>query len=662
MITEKTYQNRMPLHENTAGNTMINNDNLLNKALKFHQSGNLRESENLYRKILENDPEHVDTNFLLGTLSLQQGNRDEAATLLKKTIALKPDHVGACNNLGATLQSQRKLSEAVIIYEQIIKLQPEYVEAHINLGNVFQELGRLEDAIGCYKRAISLKPDHAEAHYNLAGTLKNNHKLDEAASSYRRAIEIDPHHADAHNNLGAILQEQDKLNEAIACFVKAISLKPDYAEAHNNLGTTFQELGRLDEAMASYHKAIEIMPDHAEVHNNIGTVFQEQGKLEASIEKYKKAIALAPDHAKAHNNIGAALQEQGKYNEAMAFYRQAITLKPDYAEAHLNRSFILMLMGNLEEGWPEYEWRLRTKDRIPRTFPQPEWDGVPLQGKSVLVHAEQGFGDTIQFVRYLPMIKARGGRVIFECQKTLLRLLKNNMGIDEIVEQSLNYEQLKQFDVHIPLLSLPGIFGIKKDTLSSAAPYIKVDPDLVTQCRSRLSDHGAFNVGIVWTGKTSYKYVYYKRSCSLSDFAPLADIPGLAFYSLQKGPASKEAEKPPHGMKIIKLDDELNDFTDTAALIANMDLVISIDTSVAHLAGAVGKPVWNLLSFAPDWRWFPNRIDSPWYPTMRLFRQTQPNDWNDVFRQVKKALLHKLTTERQRTSAGKPETDGVKKG
>jgi hypothetical protein len=313
----------------------------------------------------------------------------------------------------------------------------------------------------------------------------------------------------------------------------------------------------------------------------------------------------------------------------------------------------LLLTGNFKEGWPEYEWRLYSKDCTSHTFRQPLWDGTLLDGKSILVHAEQGFGDTIQFVRYLSMVQAKGGHVIFECQKNLFRLLKSCTGIDEIIEQRPARTPVAQFDIHVPLLSLPGIFGTSLNTIPSHIPYITVDSTLGTQWKKQLGHDNDFKIGIVWAGNPTHTY-NDNRSCSLSDFAPLADIPDLIFYSLQKGPASAEVNDPPEGMKIINLEDSLIDFADTAAVIANLDLVISVDTAVVHLAGAIDKPVWTLHSYVPDWRWLLNRDDSPWYPGMHLFRQTQLNNWEGVFEQVKKALLYKLNTEVQRIAKPQP--------
>ncbi|MFV1977194.1 MAG: glycosyltransferase family 9 protein, partial [Candidatus Scalindua sp.] len=313
--------------------------------------------------------------------------------------------------------------------------------------------------------------------------------------------------------------------------------------------------------------------------------------------------------------------------------------KPDFALAHVNISFVLLLTENFKQGWQEYEWRLRIKGRTPKTLLKPLWDGSSLNGKSILVYTEQGFGDSIQFVRYLPMVKAQNGRVIVECQQSLCRLLKNCDGIDEIIEKTHNDEAPMQIDVHVPLLSLAGIFDVNMDSISSYVPYIKPDPVLVSEWNTILDHDSNFKVGIVWASDPKNKNIYHKKSCKLNDFESISGIPGLSFYSLQKGPASAEVHNSPKGMKIISLDNELNDFADTAAVIANLDLVISVDTAVAHLTGAIGKPVWTLLPFASDWRWLLKHKDSPWYPSMRLFRQYQPGDWGGVFDKVKQALI-----------------------
>ncbi|MGR3294282.1 MAG: tetratricopeptide repeat protein, partial [Candidatus Scalindua sp.] len=435
--------------------------------------------------------------------------------------------------------------------------------------------------------------------------------------------------------LGIALKKQCKLEAAVKSYNRAIELKPDYAEAYNNLGTTLQSLDRLDEAITSYRKAITIKPHYAEAHYNFGNALKEQRKFDEALISYKRAVTIKPDYAEAHNNMGITLQERGEFTEATASYSRAIELKTDYADAHFNRSLMSLLKRDFKNGWQEYEWRLRTLDYKLRTFQQPMWDGSPLNGKTILVHTEQGLGDNIQFARYLPMVQAQGGRVIFECLENLVCLLKNCDGISEIIERAPIPSA--QYDTHIPLLSLPGLFNSAPDSMPSAIPYITIDPALIEQWRMQFYHDNSFKVGIVWAGNYHNKRNHI-RSCTLTDFAPLLEIPGTSFYSLQKGPASAELNNSPEGLKIINLDSKLNDFADTAAAISCLDMVISVDTAVAHLAGAIGKPVWTLLPFVPDWRWQLERDDSPWYPSMRLFRQTQLYDWNGIFYQVRKSL------------------------
>jgi hypothetical protein len=395
--------------------------------------------------------------------------------------------------------------------------------------------------------------------------------------------------------------------------------------------------GKFDNAITSYKRALLLKPRYAEAHNNLGTALMAQRKFDAAIISHKKAIELKPDYAEAYNNLGTVLKGSGKPEEAIANYKQAIELKPDYALAHLNLAFALLLTKNFKKGLQEYEWRLRLKRRTPKTDQKPMWDGTSLNGKSILVYTEQGIGDSIQFVRYLPMVKEQSGCVIVECQQSLCRLLRNCVGIDEIIETTSHGKSPMHFDVQVPLLSLAGIFDTTVDSIPQNPFYIKPDPVLVSQWRAKFDCDNNLKVGIVWAGNPKHKNDR-NRSCSLKDFAHLTSIQGLTFYSLQKGLASVEANNHPNGMKIINLDNELNDFADTAAAIDNLDLVIAVDTAVAHLAGAIGKPVWTLLPFVPDWRWMLKRSDSPWYPSMRLFRQRQLYDWDGVFDQVRKSL------------------------
>ncbi len=652
--------------------TNTSSKELFQEAYELHQLGKLTSAAKLYNNILKEQPDNINVIFLTGTLNLQQrnfevaciffrkvlelnpdyamvhcnlgtalhesGRIDEAIKCYKKAIALKPNFIDTYFNLGNALKEQSKIEEAVICYRRAIELKPNDADLYSNLGNTLREHGKLDEAVECYKKASGLNPDNAGFHCNLGAALQESGELDVAIASYKEAVKLDPNYAMAFGNLGSALQKSGKLNEAIASYKKAIAIKPDYAEAHNNLGISLLEKGKPEEAITCHKKAIELEPDCAEAYNNLGTALMEQGKFDAAIISHKKAIELKPDYAEAYNNLGTVQKGSGKPLDAIAYYEQAIELKPDYPLAHLNMAFALLLTENFKKGWQEYEWRLRIKGRTPKTSQKPVWDGSSLNGKSILVYTEQGLGDSIQFIRYLPMVKAQGGRVIVECQQSLCRLLKNSYGIDEIIEMTSNVESPIQFDVHVPLLSLPGIFNATMDSIPPNVPYIKSDPVLVSQWRAKLDYDDNFKVGIVWAGNPKHKNDR-NRSCSLKDIVHLASIRELTFYSLQKGQASIAANNPPNGMKIINLTNELNDFADTAAAIDNLDLVISVDTSVAHLAGAIGKPVWTLLPFVPDWRWFLKCSNSPWYPSMRLFRQNKLNDWKGVLDQVKKALI-----------------------
>ncbi len=647
--------------------------NLIETAHKYHEEGNLDTAAALYKGILEKQSDDINALFLLGTLNLQRREFGLACELLRKALILKPDHAMAYNNLGTALQElgqleraeecyhracllkpddpkshsniagiyreQGKYDQAIRSYRQAIRNSPDCAELHCNLGALFQKMGRIGDAIGCYCSALDLKPDYALAHSNLGMALQESGRLNEAVKSCLKARQLMPENEVLQNNLGTVLKGLGRYDEAVECYRKAIALKPDYAEAHNNLGTVFLEEKKLQEAVVCYHMAIQCKPDYAMAHSNLGTVWRELGKLERAIESCNRAIQVNPNYAEAHNNLGTSLQEAGRVNEALASFRQATTLKPDYALAHINSSLALLLLGNFRDGWEEYEWRFQIRKHTTKTLNKPLWEGLSLRGKSILIHVEQGFGDTIQFVRYLSMVKERGGRIILECQKELIRLLSGCSGIDEFVAYVPTGKHSVPFDVHISLLSLPRIFDTTLETVPADIPYIKVDSALCLKWGMRFRKNSNFKIGIAWSGNPKNANDR-NRSCSLTDFATLGDIPNTTFYSLQKGTVAAGASHPPVGMNFVNLEQELRDFVDTAAVIANLDLVISIDTVVVHLAGAMGKPVWNLLPFAPAWRWLLDRERSPWYPTMRLFRQTQPHDWRGVFRQVKDRLYN----------------------
>jgi len=529
-----------------------------------------------------------------------------------------------------------RLAEAEKIYRQVLVRQPNHPDALHMLGVIAQQAGRLDSAIELIQQAITIKPGVADYHNNLGAAFFARGRFDEAISVLRAAIRLKPDLADAHYNLGNVLGEMGLFDEAISALRRAIQLRHGYAEAYNNLGNLLRENGNLEEAAAALRQAIQHKPDFAEAHNNLGNVLRDKGSYDEAIAAHSHALRLKPEYADAYNNLGSAFAAAGRFDEATESLHRAIRLKPDFAEAHFNLAHILLLKGDFHRGWQEYEWRLRCANPRSkrREFIQPRWDGTALNGRTILLHAEQGLGDAIQFVRYASMVSARGAAVIVECQPELVRLFQTLSGVERVVAQN---QALPHFELHCPMLSLPLSFNTSPETVPVTVPYLKAAEDLSLAWATRLLPFGERKVGIVWAGSSVHKNDR-NRSLSLSQFGPLARAGGITFHSLQKGDAARQASAAPKGMKVIDHSEELGDFADTAALIANLDLVIAADTAVAHLAGALGKPVWVLLPFVPDWRWMLDCPDSPWYPTMRLFRQKSFGDWAGVIEEVSRAF------------------------
>jgi tetratricopeptide (TPR) repeat protein len=530
-----------------------------------------------------------------------------------------------------------RLSQAEQIYRQILTLEPNHFYAMHQLGLAAYQLGRDDDALDLLTRAIGLNPNSAEAHNNLGDLLRKKGRTDAAIAECRRAIALKPDYPEAHNNLGNALKDKGRLDEAIACFRGVIALNPNLAVAHYNLGNTLKENHQLDEAIAAYRQALLLNPNFPEAHNNLGYALRDKGELDEAIASCRCAIALRPDLYGAHNNLGIALKAKGRLDQAEAEFEREIGFRPEMAEAHHNLSFVLLLRGEFERGWDEYEWRWKCRD-LPapaRNFTQPRWDGSPLESRSILIRAEQGFGDTIQFVRYLPMVAERGGKIILECQGELHRLFRT-LPVD--CQITAPGDSLPPFDFHFPLPSLPQMFKTDLSNIPKNVPYLASELALVDQWSKKLGPKdGRLRVGLAWAGNPKFRGDRW-RSMKLEQLRPLTGDRGVRFYSLQKGRAGEQVKNPPAGLQLIDLGPELSDFADTAAVMSLMDLIITTDTSIPHLAGALARPVWVMLQFVPDFRWLLDRQDCPWYPTMRLFRQPAVGDWDSVVGHVVNAL------------------------
>ncbi len=569
------------------------------------------------------------------------GQLRDAEACYRHALELRPNYVAAHGNLGNLLRDQGRLNEAAACYRRVLELNQGSAEAHYHLGLISEEQTRLEEAADYFRRTVELKPDFAEAHDHLGGLLAQRGKVEEAMACFRRALKVNPGFAETHNRLGGLLADRENFEEASVCFRRALELKPDLAEAHNNLGSALSEQGKFDEAAACFRRALDLKPDYADAYHNLGSLSERQEQLDEAMAYHRKALTLQPDHAEAHDGLGIALMAGNRLDEAVACYRQAIWLKPDFATAHRNHALALLLSGRFEEGWPEYEWRWKCKGVEEPVLRKPRWTGTTVAGARILLRSEQGHGDTLQFIRYAQLVKQRCGTVIIECQPPLARLLASCPGVDSVVATGA---PLPEFDFHIPLLSLPGVFGTSLENILAKVPYLWPRADLVEQWKDELGEGGAFKIGIAWQGKEAYAKDRF-RSIPLAHFAGIAQVHPVRVYSLQMGLGREQLTHSISQWPITDLGDRLGDFHDTAAIVRNLDLVITCDSAPAHLAGALGVRVWVALSFAPDWRWMLEHTDSPWYPTMRLFRQSRPGDWDGVFRAIEGELA-KLVKEK----------------
>lgn len=613
------------------------NQQIFEIGLKHHQAGRLAEAEAVYRQILARQPRHGNALHLLGLLAHQTGHSGEAVKLIARAVELMPADATCLSNFSEVLRATGRFDDAIATGQNAVRLQPDSFAAHYNLGNALKDRGRFDEAVGVYGTALRLNPDFAEAHNNLGNAMLGMGRFLEAEEAYREAVRLQPNHVMAWNNLGNALRQQGRLDEAIAACRQALQIQPEFAEACNNLGDALCDKRQWDEAIVEYRKAISLKPDYAEAYSNLGGALHGKGQFDEANAEYRTAISLKPDYAEAHSNLGGAMYGKGKVDEAELAFRRAVELKPDFAEAKYNHALLQLLRGELESGWPLYEvrWDASGFTSPKRHFFQPMWDGSPPEGLRVLIHAEQGFGDSIQFVRYAPLVAARGAKVIVECQRALVELFRSIEGVSEVIPAG---ESLPSFDLHVPMLSQPFVFRTTLETIPSKVPYLFAAPDRCEIWRKRLdSDSPRLKVGLVWAGNTQ-NITLRKRHISLQALLPLLNVEGLEIVNLQIGPEAGQIRRLPAASGIIDLTGHIQDFADTAALVAQLDLVISVDTAVAHLAGALGRPVWVLLPFVPDWRWLIGRDDSPWYPTMRLFRQPCAEDWNSVIAEVREQL------------------------
>lgn len=572
--------------------------------MQYHQAGQLAQAESIYRQILSVQPNHADAQHLLGLIAQQAGQFDASLELIGRAIAIDPNAVHYQANYAQTLAA----------------------------------LGRREEAISVLRRVVSLQPFLAEAHYNLGNLLHAMDRSDEAITSFRQALRCRPDYVEALNNLGNCLRELGEATEAVSLLSRATQLQPALAEAHLNLGNALLDAGQFELAIASFQRTLQLRPDHPDALNGLGNALHAKGETQNAVEHFRRALAIDPRHASAMSNLARTFSDQGKPDQAIQVFRKALEHSPNDPAIHYNLGVALLEQGDLLEGFREYEyrWKARQLGLSLKWIDSPLWDGSDLNGREILLLSEQGFGDTIQFARYIPLVAQRGGKISLRCKPELAPVLKNIPGVERVV---LSGQELPRFELHCPLMSLPRAFATTLETIPGAVPYLSVDSDRAAEWKRRLDTLGdGLKIGLVWAGHSIHANDRI-RSAALEAFQVLGGVPSVQFVSLQKGPAAQQSAQPPEGMNLVDWTDDLHDFADTAALLQQLDLVIAVDTAVVHLAGALGKKAFVLLPLRSEWRWMHDREDSPWYPTLRLFKQRIAGDWNDPMMRIREELI-----------------------
>lgn len=648
---------------------------LLLEALRTHQAGDFDKAYGLYQRALLLDPNQPDGNRLFGTLCLQIGRFQEAEPYLKRALSLAPADAETHNNLGAVLLHTGRPGEATTSLREALSLRPDYADAYSNLGEALRQTGNAGGARAALEKALALNPDHANALFNLGVLRTAERDYASAAQCLERALAIFPGHVAARRQLvnvfiasGEYLKAEQHcrilLSEApedhevrvalTSIFIAArqydearkevqyvLARAPDHPRGKVCLGQILRQTGRTDEALALFREVAASHPEEPRAQLGVVDVLLRQGELDAALAMAEEVAGRFPKEGLARLDLGTVLEKLGRHEDACATYRAGLALLPDQSALHFNLGNQLLLLGRFEEGWEEYEWRTRLAAWGIRDTSRKTWSGEPIEGKSLLIEAEQGLGDMIQFVRLAPLVADRGATVLLECQPELMRLFQSAAGVRQIVPKPCR-EEAKP-DLRIPLLSLPRILDIRLENIPADLPYLAPPAGLVDAWKARLAGDPGVRVGIAWSGNPQH-IDDANRSCPPALLKPLLAVPGATFYSLQKG-GSAVLSADGLATAVRDFSNEWTDFADTAAFMQALDLVISVDTAVVHLAGALGRPVWALLPFAPDWRWLLAREDSPWYPTMRLFRARRPRDWQSVIRRAADALTGEIRSQ-----------------
>jgi tetratricopeptide (TPR) repeat protein len=652
-------------------------DSVFARAYAAHRDGRLAEAERDYRATLDADPAHTDALHLLGVLRHQQGRHAEAADLVGRAVQLRPDDAGLQLNLGNALKALGHLDGAIERFRNALTLAPEFPLAHYNLGNAYAAAGRHADAVDAYQRSLRFSPGDASIWNNFGNSLHAVGRHGDAIDAFTRALELRPAHAGAHNNLGMALAALGRAEEAIAHFQHAIAVEPRFIAAHFNLGNTLDAVGRHSQAAAAFEAALSLHAPFPPALLGLGNALAAMERHAEAIAVLERAVGLDPHLSLAWLSLGNAHHALGRHDAALRAYDQALRLRPDLASARLNRALTLLALGDFARGLPDYEARLDLVRAVRRQERQddqtnensgvgrersvadavgaadalPRWQGEPIPGRTLLVTAEQGFGDTLQFMRFLPLVRERAGALVFAVQRELLPLVAPLGRAWRVTVVEREAAMQVDADLHCPLLSLPLALGTMPDALPAAKRYVEVPAPYRRRWRGSLGGHAKRKVGIAWSGRIQ---PHETRTMPLASLAPLLALSGIDWIVLQPNFSDEERralDAHPCSKWIHRFDGRIGDFADTAAIVDRLDAVVSIDTSIAHLTGALGKPLILMLPFAADWRWFAPQAEllrgigsdaSPWYPSARLVRQRAPGDWDDVAQRAARLLAVEL--------------------
>jgi len=584
----------------------------------------LEEAAACYDDVRAEWPDNADVWHLSAALALSQKELETAKAHIQKALFLDPSFPEAHNTAGNIFKELDAWDVSLEHYLEATRINPSMAEAYANQADILRVLGRLDDAVDAARRAITLNPGLPEAHGNLGAALIDLEELEEAQSVIKRAVELAPGSPAPLINLSKVQILLGDIEPALASAEEAAALAPELPETGNALGNAHYAQRAYDKAEEAYRRALKIRPSDAEIMGNLGNALARQHRLSEAEKVLMDSLAIEPDNPSSLTNLGGVLLEGGRVDRSLDLFDRALSLEPEHTDAHWNRGLARLLMGSLPDGFADYEYRWRLPEFSARHQDLAVWAGEDLRGRSILVHSEQGFGDTLQLIRFATHLVKRGAEVYLETHQSLVRLLEGVESLSGVVARG---ETTPQADFQIPIMSLPHLLGITLETIPADIPYIPLCPATSVN----LGKHGNLNVGFVWGGRSTHKNDA-NRSIPLETFTPLFDLPGLTWVSLQVDDRHEDAET--LKLPLRDLRPQITDFADTATAIAGLDLVIAVDTAVAHLAGALGKEVWIMLPFAPDWRWLLEREDSPWYPSARLFRQPAPGDWASVVGQV----------------------------